>query len=63
MKQQQAPQTKSTAPGKTRHVAHAKGWKAICTAPDFCKVGKDIIAFDSFTGSVWRSTPLLFLGC
>ncbi len=35
------------AQAKTRHVAHAKGWKAICTAPDFCRVGKAIVGFDS----------------
>jgi len=34
--------------GKTRHIAHAEGWQAVCTAPDFCKVGKDIVAFNSF---------------
>lgn len=34
--------------GKARHIAHAEGWQAICTAPDFCKVGKDVIAFNSF---------------
>jgi Bacterial toxin 46 len=33
--------------GKTRHVAHAEGWKAVTTQPDLCKVGKDIVAFDS----------------
>ncbi|MET3120414.1 hypothetical protein AAKU64_004666, partial [Undibacterium sp. GrIS 1.8] len=47
-KDKQASANKKTAPGKTRHVAHAKGWNAICTEPDLCKVGKDIIAFDSF---------------
>ncbi len=31
----------------TRHVAHAKGWQAICTEPDYCRVGKDVVAFDS----------------
>ncbi len=35
--------------GKTRHVAHAtKDQKAVCTAPDICKVGKDLVAFDSY---------------
>lgn len=34
--------------GKARHIAHAEGWQAICTAPDFCKVGKDVVAFNSF---------------
>lgn len=46
--QQKKAQAKSAAPGKTRHVAHAQGWKAVCTEPDLCKVGKDIVAFDSF---------------
>jgi DNA/RNA non-specific endonuclease len=45
-------QAKAPAPspaGKTRHVAHAtKDWKAVCTAPDVCRVGKDLVAFDSF---------------
>lgn len=41
-----APSNKA-APGKSRHVAHAEGWKAICTAPDLCRVGKDIVGFDS----------------
>ena len=39
---------KSGGNGKVRHVAHAEGWQAICTAPDFCKVGKDVVAFNSF---------------
>jgi hypothetical protein len=43
-------QTKPPPPaGKTRHVAHAtKDWKAVCTAPDICKLGKDLVAFDSY---------------
>lgn len=34
--------------GKARHIAHAEGWQAVCTAPDYCKVGKDVVAFNSF---------------
>lgn len=44
----QLTKSKGAGAGKTRHVAHAEGWRAICTAPDYCKVGKDIIAFNSF---------------
>lgn len=36
------------AHGKVSHIAHAEGWQAICTAPDFCKVGKAVVAFNSF---------------
>lgn len=43
-----AAQAKSGGQGKARHMAHAEGWLAICTAPDFCKVGKDVVAFNSF---------------
>lgn len=46
--QQKRAPAKSAAPGKTRHVAHAKGWKAVSTEPDLCHVGDAIIAFDSF---------------
>jgi uncharacterized Zn-binding protein involved in type VI secretion len=42
------PQPKSGSQGTARHIAHAEGWQAVCTAPDFCKVGKDVIAFNSF---------------
>lgn len=34
--------------GKVSHIAHAEGWQAICTAPDFCKVGNAVVAFNSF---------------
>jgi uncharacterized Zn-binding protein involved in type VI secretion len=46
--EQAAAKAKSGGHGKARHIAHAEGWQAICTAPDFCKVGKDVIAFNSF---------------
>jgi uncharacterized Zn-binding protein involved in type VI secretion len=39
---------KAGGQGKARHIAHAEGWQAVCTAPDFCKVGKDVVAFNSF---------------
>ena len=38
----------SSGTGTSKHVAHAQGWNAVCTEPDLCKVGKDIVAFDSF---------------
>jgi uncharacterized Zn-binding protein involved in type VI secretion len=41
-------QAKPGSKGKARHIAHAEGWQAVCTAPDFCKVGKDVVAFNSF---------------
>ena len=43
----QAKSPPAAPPGKTCHVAHAEGWKAVTTQPDFCRVGKDIVAFDS----------------
>lgn len=46
--QKQARQNKAGGQGKARHIAHAEGWQAVCTAPDYCKVGKDIVAFNSF---------------
>ncbi len=42
------PRPKAGSQGKARHIAHAEGWQAVCTAPDFCKVGKDVVAFNSF---------------
>jgi uncharacterized Zn-binding protein involved in type VI secretion len=46
--QKQAAQKQAAGQGKTRHIAHAEGWQAVCTAPDYCRVGKDIVAFNSF---------------
>ena len=43
----QAKSPPAAPPGKTRHAAHPQGWKAITTQPDLCRVGKDIVAFDS----------------
>ncbi|NHZ93316.1 hypothetical protein F2P45_30545 [Massilia sp. CCM 8733] len=34
--------------GQTRHIAHAEGWLAVATEPDLCKVGKCVVAFNSF---------------
>ena len=34
--------------GAVCHVANETSWRAVCTKPDFCKVGKDIVGFDSF---------------
>lgn len=33
---------------QTRHIAHAEGWLAVATESDLCKVGKCIVAFNSF---------------
>lgn len=41
--------------GRTRHVAHVDAWKAVSTAPDLCKVGNSVVAFDS---SAVLSTPV-----
>lgn len=46
--QKQAAQKKAGGGGKARHIAHAEGWRAVCTSPDYCKVGKDVVAFNSF---------------
>jgi uncharacterized Zn-binding protein involved in type VI secretion len=48
VQEEKADKAKAGGHGKTRHIAHAEGWRAICTAPDFCKVGKDVVAFNSF---------------
>lgn len=32
----------------SRHIANATAWRAICTDPDWCKVGNAVVAFDSF---------------
>jgi uncharacterized Zn-binding protein involved in type VI secretion len=34
--------------GTSRHVAQQTDWKAVCTAPDYCKVGNSIVGFDSW---------------
>lgn len=46
--EQRAHQERGAAKGKSRHVAHETAeWRAVCTAPDLCRVGKSVIAFDS----------------
>jgi uncharacterized Zn-binding protein involved in type VI secretion len=42
------PPVAKSSGGPAGHIAHAQGWKAVCTSPDYCKVGKDIVAFNSF---------------
>ncbi|MBZ2210091.1 PAAR-like domain-containing protein [Massilia soli] len=42
------PNANATGQGKVSHIAHSEGWQAICTAPDFCKVGNAVVAFNSF---------------
>lgn len=35
--------------GTSRHVANeTNDWKAVCTAPDYCRVGKDVVPFDTY---------------
>ena len=42
------PNGNATGHGKVSHIANSEGWQAICTAPDFCKVGNAVVAFNSF---------------
>lgn len=47
--EQAALRDKANRAGNTRHVAHEeRQWLAVCTAPDYCKVGKHVVAFDSY---------------
>lgn len=46
--QQEKQGKKPGKPGKSSHVANADDWIAVCTAPDLCKVGNSIVAFNSF---------------
>ncbi len=41
-------QREATQTGQSRHVANESDWKAVCTAPDYCKVGNSVVPFDSF---------------
>lgn len=41
-------QRAKSAAGQAWHMAHVQGWQAVCTQPDFCKVGDAVVAFDSF---------------
>ncbi|WP_159094963.1 PAAR-like domain-containing protein, partial [Xanthomonas fragariae] len=34
--------------GSSQHVAHEGDWKAVCSEPDFCKVGNRVVPFDSY---------------
>ncbi|WP_165495966.1 DNA/RNA non-specific endonuclease [Phytopseudomonas daroniae] len=46
--------------GNARHVANdSHEWKAICSVPDFCKVGNAVVPFDSFAtlGNQTQSSP------
>src|SRR5450830_523674 len=38
---------KAAAATNSCHIAHAEGWKAISVAPDICKVGNAMVAFNS----------------
>ena len=38
---------KAAAATNSGHIAHAEGWKAISVAPDICKVGNAMVAFNS----------------
>jgi uncharacterized Zn-binding protein involved in type VI secretion len=40
--------------GQTRHIAHAEGWLAVAIEPDLCKVGKCVVAFNSFARLDYR---------
>lgn len=46
--------------GRSTHVANeSSDWKAVCTAPDYCKVGNGVVPFDSFAniGKQTQSSP------
>ncbi|WP_165497340.1 DNA/RNA non-specific endonuclease [Phytopseudomonas dryadis] len=46
--------------GNARHAANdSHEWKAICSVPDFCKVGNAVVPFDSFAtlGNQTQSSP------
>ncbi|AOD14079.1 HNH endonuclease [Xanthomonas fragariae] len=34
--------------GSSQHVAHEGDWKAVCSEPDFCRVGNSVVPFDSY---------------
>ncbi len=39
----------TASPGTSRHIANQTSeWKAVCTAPDYCRVGDKVVPFDSF---------------
>ncbi|WP_437882964.1 DNA/RNA non-specific endonuclease [Pseudomonas sp. LRF_L74] len=46
--------------GDARHAANdSHDWKAVCSTPDFCKVGNAVVPFDSFAtiGNQTQSSP------
>ncbi len=45
--------------GVSRHVAEEGTWRAVASQPDFCRVGKDVLPFDSFAiiNAQQRSSP------
>lgn len=46
--------------GSARHAANdSHEWKAVCSVPDFCKVGNAVVPFDSFAtiGNQTQSSP------
>lgn len=46
--------------GNARHAANdSHEWKAVCSVPDFCKVGNAVVPFDSFAtiGNQTQSSP------
>lgn len=38
----------TTLSGTTRHAANETDWYAISTAPDYCKLGKSVVGFDTY---------------
>ncbi|QRR09754.1 hypothetical protein FPJ27_26360 [Burkholderia sp. MS455] len=34
--------------GSSQHIANESDWKAFCTQPDFCRVGNQIVGFETF---------------
>lgn len=46
--------------GSARHAANdSNEWKAVCTSPDYCKVGSSVVPFDSYAdiGRQTKSSP------
>ncbi|NIA00850.1 DNA/RNA non-specific endonuclease [Massilia sp. CCM 8734] len=42
------PKAQTALSGTTRHAANETAWYAISTAPDYCKVGKSVVGFDTY---------------
>ncbi|MEB4631481.1 polymorphic toxin type 15 domain-containing protein [Burkholderia contaminans] len=34
--------------GSSQHIANESDWKAFCTQPDFCRVGNQVVGFETF---------------